>query len=178
MQGEALDTQSQALPFDVQQMLKQGIRVSQAEFGRMVGVSRNCVTGWKKRGLIRVGPDGKLNPTAACKELVSNADPGRLRAPLLRQVMESTTNAQARAEKLGKEVASLREKVAELEAMAKAREKLNIHTDDLAERMGCLEDAIASELGVDPLKLELLIGRHVWKISEQDLMDMMDNPCE
>ncbi len=110
------------LPFDVAAMLRQGIRVSQAEFARMVGVSRAAVTEWKKAGLIDVGPDGKLNPAKAARQLSERADPARLRAPLLRQAMESTSAAQARAKKLGEMVATLRAELAAAQDSAARRE--------------------------------------------------------
>jgi hypothetical protein len=114
-------TSAPELPFDVVQMLRQGIRVRPAEFARMVGVSRATVTGWKKAGYISVGPDGRLNPHAAARQLSERADPARLRAPLLRQVMESTGSAQARAERLAGELAKARAELAEANALAEQR---------------------------------------------------------
>ena len=111
------------LPFDVLHMLRQGIRVKPAEFARMLGVSRATVTGWKQSGLIDVGPDGKVNPVVAARQLQERADPARLRAPLLRQVMESTSDAQARAAKLAAKVGALRAELAEEQALVDRREQ-------------------------------------------------------
>jgi hypothetical protein len=117
------DAPAPELPFDVLHMLRQGIRVKPAEFARMVGVSRSAVTEWKKSGLIDVGPDGKVNPVVAARQLQERADPARLRAPLLRQVMESTADAQARAAKLAAKVGALRADLAEEKALADRREQ-------------------------------------------------------
>lgn len=122
-QAPAAESGAREPACDVLQMLRQGIRVRPAEFARMVGVSRSAVSEWKKSGLIEVGPDGKLNPAVAARQLQERADPARLRAPLLRQMMESTREAQARAAKLAAEVARLRAELAEQVAFAERREE-------------------------------------------------------
>lgn len=126
------------LPFDVLHMLRQGIRVKPAEFARMVGVSRSAVTEWKKSGLIDVGPDGKVNPVVAARQLQERADPARLRAPLLRQVMESTSDAQARAAKLAAKVGALRAELAEERALADRREQAAAYREQEAAAVALL----------------------------------------
>jgi len=176
---------SEQLPFDVLEMLRAGIRVNQAEFGRMVGVSRNAVNKWVKDGLITLGPDRKVNPRDAARQLMERADPARLRAPLLRQVMETTSDAQARAERLAREVISLRAAntglKSDLEAERAFRRENYIHEDDLAKRECRLINALEAEFGhlvheqatgrLD-IALTLLFGRHLWQLGEDDLADM------
>ena len=68
------------LPFDPVD-LAQGVRVNQADFSRMCGVSRQTVSQWVKLGKIKaVYPDGSLDPFQAARDVIRNTDPARLRA--------------------------------------------------------------------------------------------------
>ncbi|MGE0208541.1 MAG: hypothetical protein AB7S42_05305 [Lysobacteraceae bacterium] len=173
------------LPFDVVQTLKAGIRVNQAEFARMVGVSKNAVNKWVQSGLITLGPDGKVNPQEAARQLMDRADPARLRAPLLRKVLETTSDAQARAEKLAREVTSLRAAItgleSDLEAERAFRRDTCFHEDDLAKRENALATALEAEFdqlvtehaaGRLDIALAVLFGRHLWQLDEGDLAAM------
>jgi len=64
------------------------IRVRPADFARMLGVSRQSVSRWVKRGHVVLGPDGRLDPEAATRSLLRHVDPSRLRARLLRPLAE------------------------------------------------------------------------------------------
>ena len=54
--------------------------VTQARFGEMVGVSQQAVSQWIKRGIVRLGPDGRLDPKQAARQVLDGTDPARLTA--------------------------------------------------------------------------------------------------
>lgn len=66
------------------------IRVRPADFARMVEVSKQTVSQWIKKGIINIGVDGRLNPKEAARQVVQNTDPGRLRARLLKPLVNDT----------------------------------------------------------------------------------------
>lgn len=69
--------------------LAQGIRVTQADFARMTGVSRQTVSQWVKLGKIKtVFPDGRLDPVRAAREVIKNTNPTKLRAKVFKVVAE------------------------------------------------------------------------------------------
>lgn len=88
---------SAPLPFDPSE-LAQGVRVQQADFARMTGVSRQTVSQWVKLGKIRsVYPDGRLDPARAAREVIKNSQPGKLRARLLKVAAEDAAALRTRA---------------------------------------------------------------------------------
>lgn len=120
------------LPFDPVQTLRAGLRVRPVDFAKLCGVSKATVSGWIKRGLCDLGPDGRLDPAAAAKQVMARADPQRLRAPLLRRAAESVSGAQSRADALAAEVAGLRR---ELAAERRLRAQRYIHEEVLYNRL-------------------------------------------
>lgn len=87
---------SAPLPFDPSE-LAQGVRVQQADFARMTGVSRQTVSQWVKLGKIRsVYPDGRLDPARAAREVIKNTHPGKLRARLLKVAAEDAAALRGR----------------------------------------------------------------------------------
>lgn len=60
------------------------IRVRPADFARAVGVSKQCVSGWIKRGIVTLGADGRMNPSEAGRQVIARADPARLRAKVFK----------------------------------------------------------------------------------------------
>ena len=88
---------SHPLPFDPSE-LAQGVRVTQADFARMAGVSRQTVSQWVKLGKIRsVYPDGRLDPARAAREVIKNTEPGKLRARLFKVAAEDAAALRTRA---------------------------------------------------------------------------------
>lgn len=88
---------SRPLPFDPSE-LTQGVRVTQADFARMAGVSRQTVSQWVKLGKIRsVYPDGRLDPARAAREVIKNTEPGKLRARLFKVAAEDAAALRTRA---------------------------------------------------------------------------------
>ena len=142
--------QTQHLPFDPKDMLS--IRVTPAQFARMCGVSKQAVSGWKKRGIITIGPDGKLDPSRAAQQVIRNTDPARLRARVFKEAVEDHQTTRERAAKLQAEIDQLRET---LRAERVFRETLHTHADDLARKLFDFCAAIEADfpaLGVRPCR--------------------------
>lgn len=95
--------------------LTSGIRVRPSQFARMCGVSKQAVSGWIRRGLIVLGPDGRVDPTKAARELVTRSDPGRLRARVFRDIVD--------------DVGALRRRISELEAANRDLQERSAHLD-------------------------------------------------
>lgn len=79
-----------------------GIRVTRAQFAKMMGCSRQAVTEWVRAGRLTVGPDGRFDPRAAVASLLRTGDPVRLRAKVLQP--------------LAAELQALRGRIVDLEA--------------------------------------------------------------
>lgn len=162
---------------------RSGLRVRQADFAKMVGVSKPTISGWVKRGLIDPpGPDGMLDPVAAARQVMRRGDPLRLRAPLLRQVAEPIANAQARAESLDDEIEGLRSDLREarqtVEALKREQAERWIRDEDLGKRLKHLHASIVSgfpglaaahERGRLRIELDCLIASCVWQFSGAEL---------
>ena len=84
------------------------LRVSQAEFAKIMGVSRAAVSKWVKDGKIRPGVDGRFCPRQAAKSLLATTEPTRLRARVLRDVAEETQTLREENARLKSELATLR----------------------------------------------------------------------
>ena len=79
---------SAPLPFDPA-TLAQGVRVSQADFARLVGVSRQTVSQWVRKGKIQTAyPDGSLDPARAARDVIRNTKPSQLRAKVFKVATE------------------------------------------------------------------------------------------
>jgi hypothetical protein len=94
------------LPFDPAELV--AIRVSPAQFARMCAVSKQTVSGWIKRGIVTLGPDGKLDPAVASRQVFERTDPARLRARLFKDAMQSANDLRRRVKSLEHELATER----------------------------------------------------------------------
>ena len=65
-----------------------GIRVTRAQFARMMGCSRQAVTEWVNSRRLTVGADGRFDPCKAVADLLRTGDPARLRAKVLQPLAE------------------------------------------------------------------------------------------
>lgn len=84
------------------EQLTAGIRVTRAQFARMMGCSRQAVTEWVRAGRLTVGADGRFDPRKAVADLLRTGDPARLRAKVLQPLAD--------------ELAGYRHRIVELEA--------------------------------------------------------------
>lgn len=98
--------------------LTQGIRVRPATFARMVGVSRQAVSGWVRQGKVTLYPDGTLDPAKAAKQIVNNSDPARLRAKLFKTAVSDVASLQRRVAQLEAELVAARAEIEELQYLA------------------------------------------------------------
>lgn len=105
--------------------LAQELRVRQADFARMCGVSRQTVSTWVRKGKIRsLFPDGTFNPQQAAREVIKSTDPARLRAKIFRIASEDAAALRRRVSDLGREVASRDVRYQELAAVFEAFQRL------------------------------------------------------
>ena len=78
-----------------EQMLA-GIRVTRAQFSRMMGCSRQAVTEWVNSGRLTVGADGRFDPCKAVADLLRTGDPARLRAKVLQPLADELAGYRVR----------------------------------------------------------------------------------
>ena len=76
------------------------IRVRPADFARAAGVSKQCVSGWIKRGIVTLGADGRLNPSEAGRQVIARADPARLRAKVFKLAASDLGKLRARCREI------------------------------------------------------------------------------
>lgn len=124
------------LPFDPAGLT--AMRVLPAEFARMVGVSKQAVSQWIKRGVITPpGPDGRIDPKIAAREVIANTDPARLRARVFKHATASLDELRQRVRDLEAELASERDYGDRREQAAKFRAE-----DAAGQRLGRVIEAI------------------------------------
>lgn len=89
---DGMSSKSMALPFESSTMETSGIRVTRAEFSRLMGCSKQAVTEWVKSGRVSIGVDNRLDPRKAVSQLLQSGDPARIRSrvlqPFVRQIDE------------------------------------------------------------------------------------------
>ena len=112
-----------------------GIRVTRAEFSKMMGCSRQAVTDWVQSGRISVGADGRFDPRQAVTSLLRTGDPSRIRAKVL--------------EPLTRELGAMSNRISGLEEqLALADEEIRFQmesADGFSEVFSRLESLIADE---------------------------------
>lgn len=114
-----------SLTFESSDLEKAGIRVTRADFSRIMGCSKQAVTEWVKSGRITLGADGRIDPRQAVHSLLATGDPARLRAKFLAPLIQSLTAAHERIAALSNELTDAREE-AEFERES-ASDFLRIH---------------------------------------------------
>lgn len=90
------------------------VRLRPAEFARCIGVTKQSVSRWIADGKVTLGADGRINPTAAMRQLLRTGDPGRIRARLVRQAFADMGDLRAlaaRADEAERKVAVLAEQI-------------------------------------------------------------------
>jgi hypothetical protein len=81
-----------SLPFASSEIESAGIRVTRAEFSRLMGCSKQAVTDWVKAGRITVGADGRFDPRQAVRSLLATGDPAKIRARVLAPLVAEMTS--------------------------------------------------------------------------------------
>lgn len=110
--GQAMGEPS-LLPFNPADLV--AMRVRPADFARMVQVSKQTVSRWIKEGKIVLGPDGRLDPSKAVREVLERTDPARLRARLFKSATESREELRSRAESAEAALRAARREIAQIE---------------------------------------------------------------
>jgi hypothetical protein len=141
------------LPFDPADLV--ALRVSPAQFARMCEVSKQSVSQWIKQGKVTLGPDGKLDPAKAAREVFERTDPARLRARVFKSAMESREDLRGRVRDLDAALVRLRSEHAQELAWIEHAAR-NGFGDAQAKHLADLEDAIAADF--DALILAHLDG--------------------
>ena len=116
-----------------------GIRVTRAQFAKMMGCSRQAVTEWVRAGRLTVGPDGRFDPRTAVASLLRTGDPARLRARVLQP--------------LAAELQTLRGRIVDLEA-ALGQALRTIETER-TERERLIDEAVEFHEGAAAELLEI-----------------------
>jgi hypothetical protein len=97
---------SSTLPFEPADLV--AMRVLPSEFARMVGVSKQAVSQWIKRGTITLGPDGRVEPRTATRQVMERTDPAKMRARVFKQASASHDELRQRVRELEAELAAQR----------------------------------------------------------------------
>ncbi len=109
------------------------VRVLPAEFSRMIGTTKQSVSRWIREGKLTLGVDGRLNPSAAMRQLARTCDPGRFRVRLIKQAvsdMRETTERAARADVLEHELATAQREIARLSEIVRMMKEAHRATRD------------------------------------------------
>lgn len=86
------------LPLEVADLMK--LRVRPAQFARMAAVTKQTVSQWIKKGVVTLGPDGRLDPEIAAGEVISRTDPARLRARFFKSATATQDDLRRRVAEL------------------------------------------------------------------------------
>jgi hypothetical protein len=108
------------LPFASSEIERAGLRVTRAQFSRLMSCSKQAVTDWVKSGRIILGADSRFDPTAAVEQLLRTGDPARLRAKILAPLVRDIAGRDRRIAELEaalvRDIAGRDRRIAELEA--------------------------------------------------------------
>lgn len=130
-----------------------GLRVTQAEFARIMGVSRQTVTKWKKAGKLHPELDGRFCPKRAASSILKTTDPNRVRARVLKDAAQDGARLRAENKRLSRLVdehkataAQLRADIARCHRDIDERERTSeIAPDWLAARWSSFKDMTLDE---------------------------------
>jgi plasmid maintenance system antidote protein VapI len=159
------------LPFAETELL--AVRLRPAEFARCIGVTKQSVSRWIKNNTVTLGADGRLNPTAAMRQLLRTGDPGRIRARLVRQAFADMGDLRAqaaRADELGLKVAALAEQI-EVERFTADQdyETLGRWLDEFKRCIAETPPAIRAEPDADAWRL--YVNETLTRVMEADSLD-------
>lgn len=140
--GDPAEPRPSLLPFDPADLV--ALRVSPAQFARMCAVSKQSVSQWIKQGKVTLGPDGKLDPAKAAREVFERTDPARLRARVFKTAMEGRDDLRDRVYQLEAQLAQQRSEHTEREEWIGYTTR-NGCMDAQARQLAELQDAIAAD---------------------------------
>ena len=91
------------------------VRVLPAELARIFGVSRQTVSRWVKKGKVTLHADGRVNPSEAARQILARSDPRRMRAQLLKPLLDDVGSLREQLGSLREQLEEGRARVAMLE---------------------------------------------------------------
>lgn len=162
------------LPFAETELL--AVRLRPAEFARCIGVTKQSVSRWISDGKVTLGADGRLNPTAAMRQLLRTGDPGRIRARLVRQAFADMGDLRAqavRADDLERKVALLEEQI-EVERFSADQdyETLEGWLDEFRRRIAETHPDARTALDADAWRL--YVSETLTRVMEASSLDDLD----
>lgn len=107
----ALDTFTRPHQLPFPELPAAGFRVSQAEFARIMQVSRQAVGQWIADGKIGMGSDGLIDPGQAVAELVRSKYTRRIGSKLLKPLVDQIADMHHENCQLKREVEALRKRL-------------------------------------------------------------------
>lgn len=123
-----------------------GIRVTRAQFARMMGVSRQAVTDWVRAGRLTVGADDRLDPAKAVASLLRTGDPARLRAKVLQPMADELTAYRSRITDLEVGLGAALRRIEELKDELSAAEEDAEFNDASAAGLLAIFEALTEQL--------------------------------
>lgn len=169
------------LPFDPADLV--ALRVSPAQFARMCTVSKQSVSQWIKQGKVTLGPDGKLDPAKAAREVFERTDPGRLRARVFKSAMEGRDDLRDRVRELEAQLVTMDETSEQQRELAISFTR-NACFDVQARQLAELQNTIAADfdalahahqLGTLDARLDDLIARIFYPDALAEAVAAADN---
>lgn len=162
------------LPFAETELL--AVRLRPAEFARCIGVTKQSVSRWIADSKVTLGADGRINPTAAMRQLLRTGDPGRIRARLVRQAFADMGDLRAqaaRADDAERKAAALAEQI-EVERFASDQdyEILDRWLEDFKQRIADTPPEIRAEIDVDAWRL--YVCETLGRVMESNSVDEID----
>lgn len=128
-----------------------GIRVTRAEFAKMMGCSRQAVTDWVQAGRIAVGADGRFDPRQAVSSLLRTGNPSRIRAKVLEPLTSELGAMTHRIGELEEQLQVANARITELESdLVDAIDNANFNEEsahEFCDLFNALEYRITNEWG-------------------------------
>jgi len=134
------------LPFGSSLPSVASVRVLPAQFARLMGCSKQAVSNWVKSGRVILGPDGRLEPSAAFKRLMETGDPTKLRAKVLRPMVEHLEQYRRRIVDLEAALGESHRTIAELRLEVEAAEEDNNFNESSAAGFSDIFDLLQSQI--------------------------------
>ena len=116
------------------------------EIAEHLGVSKDTIRNWIKKGVIALGPDGLLDPVVATRHVLERTDPARIRARVFKDIARDLPELREQNRELRGQVETL---TAEREALATELADVRRfwqNPDDIEKRMLDLIAAIEAAL--------------------------------
>lgn len=130
------DQRPSLLPFNPADLV--AMRVLPAQFAALVGVSKQSVSRWIKKGIVTLGPDGKIDPSIGAREVIQKTDPNRMRARVFKSALSSHRELQKR-------ILVLENEIQEFKEVEHYRLLMTIHRDDMANNLCVLTDQVIAD---------------------------------